>query len=118
MPYILAIDPGNEKSAVAILDKENYYSPKHDILDNDKLLLQIRFGYSGPNSLLPFYCPDTIIIERITGYNMGVGQTVFDTCVWIGRFIEAARTVDYKTYHRPPTVVLLPRPEIKLHLCG
>lgn len=118
MSYILAIDPGNEKSAVAILDKENYYSPKHDILDNDKLLLQIRFGYSGSQRLLPFYCPDTIVIERITGYNMGVGQTVFDTCVWIGRFIEAARTVDYNTYHRPPTVVLLPRPAIKLHLCG
>ena len=118
MSYILAIDPGNTNSAVAILDKEYYCSVKHDILDNHELLSQIRFGYSGPNSLLPFYCPDTIVIERITGYNMGVGQTVFDTCVWIGRFIEAARTVDYNTYHRPPTVVLLPRPEIKLHLCG
>ncbi len=118
MSYILAIDPGNINSAVAILDKEYYRSVKHDILDNHELLSQIRFGYSGPTSLSPFYCPDTIVIERITGYNMGVGQTVFDTCVWIGRFIEAARTVDYNTYHRPPTVVLLPRPAIKLHLCG
>ena len=79
MSYILAIDPGNTNSAVAILDKEYYCSVKHDILDNHELLSQIRFGYSGPNSLLPFYCPDTIVIERITGYNMGVGQTVFDT---------------------------------------
>ena len=118
MSYILAIDPGNSNSAVAILDKEYYYSVKHDIIDNHALLSQIRFGYSGPNSLLPFYCPDTIVIERITGYNMGVRQTAFDAHIWIGRFIEAARTVDYNTYHRPPTVVLLPRPEIKLHLCG
>ena len=118
MSYILAIAPGNLNSAVAILDKEYYCSVKHDILDNHELLSQIRFGYSGPNSLLPFYCPDAIVIGKITGYNMGVGQTVFDTCVWIGRFIEAARSVDYNTYYRPPTVVLLPRPEIKLHLCG
>ena len=118
MSYILAIAPGNLNSAVAILDKEYYRSVKHDILDNHELLTQIRFGYSGPNSLLPFYCPDTIVIERITGYNMGVRQTAFDAHIWIGRFIEAARTVDYNTYHRPPTIVLLPQSEIKLHLCG
>jgi hypothetical protein len=118
MSYILAIAPGNLNSAVAILDKEYYCSDKHDILDNHELLAQIRFGYSGPNSLLPFYCPDTIVIERITGYNMGVRQTAFDAHIWIGRFIEAARTVDCNTYHRPPTVVLLPQSEIKLHLCG
>ena len=118
MSYILAIDPGNTNSAVAILDKEYYCSVKHDILDNHELLAQIRFGYSGPNSLLPFYCPDAIVIGRITGYNMSVRQTAFDAHIWIGRFIEAARTVDYNTYHRPPTVVLLPQSEIKLHLCG
>ncbi len=118
MSYILAINPGNTNSAAAILDKENYYSPKHDILDNHELLSQIRFGYSGPNSLLPFYSPDTIVIERITGYIMGVRQTAFDAHIWIGRFIEAARTVEYNTYHSPPTVVLLPQSVIKLHLCG
>jgi hypothetical protein len=44
----------------------------------------------------------------IASYGMAVGASTFETCVWIGRFIEVAR-VD---------VELIFRKDIKLFLCG
>ena len=50
-----------------------------------------------------------IAIEMIASYGMAVGKEVFETCVWIGRFVQAAG-VD--------RVRLVYRKDVKLHLCG
>ena len=47
------------------------------------------------------------VIEMIASYGMPVGAEVFETCVWIGRFVEASEG----TAHR------LPRLAVKTHLC-
>lgn len=52
-------------------------------------------------------CP--IAIEMIASYGMAVGKEVFETCLWIGRFIQAAGL---------ERVRLIYRKDVKLHLCG
>lgn len=49
-----------------------------------------------------------LAIEMIASYGMPVGSEVFETCVWIGRFIER-----WSLSHS-----LVYRLEVKLHLCG
>lgn len=51
---------------------------------------------------------DLVSIEMIACYGMPVGRETFETCVWIGRFIERA-----KQPHR-----LVYRKDVKLHLCN
>jgi hypothetical protein len=46
----------------------------------------------------------------IASYGMPVGREVFETCLWIGRFVEAwaSRGGEYRLVYRR---------EVKLHLC-
>lgn len=56
---------------------------------------------------------DVIAIEMIASYGMPVGADVFQTCVWIGKFVREAE------YVAPAArIVLLPRKDVKMHLCG
>ena len=77
---LLAIDPGSEQSAFVLYDTET-----KDIID--KRILE--------NSLLMGYMTGVVyhklIIEMIACYGMPVGKSVFETCVWIGRFIQAQK---------------------------
>jgi hypothetical protein len=52
----------------------------------------------------------TLAVEMIASYGMAVGRKIFDTCLWIGRFIEAwlAHGGAYR---------LIYRRQVKLHLC-
>lgn len=51
---------------------------------------------------------NTLAIEMIACYGMPVGAETFETCLWIGRFWEAA--------HTEP--VLVYRKDVKMHLCN
>lgn len=51
---------------------------------------------------------DQLAIEMVASYGMPVGQDVFETCVWIGRFIERFPGPAHKVY----------RKEVVLHVCG
>ena len=93
---IVAIDPGPVESAWVMV-----YSGK-----------VTSFG-KGPNQevLSAIRKLDTIdrcVIEMIASYGMPVGAEVFETCVWIGRFMQAfgAERCDRLT-----------RVAIKSHLC-
>lgn len=103
--YILAIDPGNVLSAYVVLDKE---------------LRPIEFGkidnYELKENLLDIinrYRIKNVAIECIASYGMAVGQTVFDTCIWIGRLTEKVVShidIDEVTY--------IYRKDEKINLCG
>lgn len=77
---ILGIDPGNVESAYVITD-ENLKPLEFGKIYNEELLDNI---YSGD-----FDKCDYVTIEKMASYGMGVGLSVFETCVWIGRFQEA-----------------------------
>ncbi len=102
MKTIVAIDPGTTQSAIITMT-EDYeiqnmaISPNEDLVD-----LLIFFSKHSP------ILHSKLIIEMVACYGMPVGRTVFETCVWIGRFIEA-----FKGEHE-----MVYRKDIKIHFCN
>ena len=86
---ILAIDPGNVESAYCFISEENYKPLNFDKVENQKLL-EIIEEYK------EFI--DKAAIEMVASYGMAVGKTVFDTCVWIGRFVQKLKDLEVKDY--------------------
>ncbi len=90
---LLAIDPGTTESGWC------------ELLDG-KL---VNSGTSENAALvanLGVFPRRTVIIEMVACYGMAVGKETFETCVWIGRFLEAAGGA-----HR------MYRLDVKTHLC-
>jgi hypothetical protein len=58
--------------------------------------------------LLKLFTGHQLGIEMIACYGMPVGAEVFETCIWIGRFIERWGSHAFYIY----------RKDVKLHLCG
>jgi len=98
---ILAIDPGTTHSAFVILDNDGIAS--HGFEENQT----VRDWLSG-RLFKPW--PALVACEMIASYGMPVGRETFETCLWIGRFMEA-RSLD-------SGFELIFRKDIKIHLCG
>lgn len=80
---ILAIDPGNKDSAYVVMRSD--YTIEHGLkLSNDMMLKTVKDICSVWGARM------TVVIEMVASYGMAVGKEVFDTCVWIGRFTQAA----------------------------
>jgi len=86
---ILAIDPGNEQSAYVFYNPLIKEIGKKGIEKNDDIL-----------RIIQQYDNDKLVIEMIASYGMGVGKTVFETCLWVGRFIQAAHPKDTSLIYR------------------
>ena len=99
---ILAIDPGSEQSAWVLYDEPNKLPIEFAKEPNDVILERMR-GLKEQ--------ADEIAIEMIASYGMGVGQTIFDTCVWVGRYHQLWIELGGQ-------VTLIFRKDVKLHLCG
>ena len=103
---ILAIDPGNEQSGYVYLDND-LKIVKFGKIKNEELLTRIYHGE------FCFYNDKTYCaIEMVASYGMAVGATVFETCVWIGRFKEAIVI----HYDEEPTFIY--RKDEKINLCN
>ena len=74
---ILAIDAGNTYSGVAIVELPEFRLVWFDKLPNEEIYDSIKN-----------YKRDEVALEMVACYGMPVGRDVFETCVWIGRFIE------------------------------
>lgn len=91
---ILAIDPGTKESAYCLIDRTTYKPIRFGIVNNDQLMTML-------------WRTDAVI-EMFSSYGMRVGKEVFETCVWIGRFIEKIGAEN---------ITLLYRQDVKLNLC-
>lgn len=100
---ILAIDPGNIESAYCVIDDTTYKPIEFGKIYNDDLVTQIP-------TILEQYNVHSVVIEMIASYGMAVGASVFDTCVWIGRFYE--RSIRYVG-----CIDYIYRKEEKMNLC-
>lgn len=96
---ILCIDPGPEQSGFVVL--EGGRVAHSDTAPNDSVLEEVVADVG-------CHPCDVLVIEMVASYGMAVGKTVFDTCVWIGRFIEA--------WDGPYELVY--RKDVKMALCG
>lgn len=102
---ILAIDPGTEKSAFVYCGISNGkvdYIVDAGIVDNDELLGMVKAeNYSG------------LVIEMIQSFGIPAGSSLFETCVWIGRFTQAS--IDKSHYN---FVDYIYRSDEKMTICG
>jgi Holliday junction resolvasome RuvABC endonuclease subunit len=97
---ILAVDPGTDKSAFVVLDRKEQRIIDKGIFANSEMFDVIKG------------CPEiTVAIEMVASYGMPVGREVFETCVWIGRFYQAADDMALP-------IKLVYRKDVKMHLCG
>ena len=100
---ILAIDPGNIESGYAIIEIPDFKLIEFGKVKNEELLADIEDRFVYDTTI------DAVAIEMVASYGMAVGKSVFDTCVWIGRFVQALANdgVDY-----------VYRKDEKMCLCG
>lgn len=102
MQNLLAIDPGNVESGYVIIEKATRKPLLFGKVSNKEIMDVIWDE--------PF---DECVIEMVASYGMPVGAEVFETCVWIGRFMEVAgQTVGADNVHR------MYRKDVKMDLCG
>lgn len=103
MNLTYCVDPGTLQSALVVLERggpHGFIVRDHQTLLNLDLLALLRTVRGSS---------DTLVIEQMQSMGMAVGQEVFTTVWWSGRFYET-----WGHAHR----YQLPRRPIKLHLCG
>lgn len=90
---VIGIDPGCLESAVVIYDSERKRIDVHFKKPNTELLNWFQ-QFEEDEEV------DGICIEMIASYGMAVGIEVFETCVWIGRFMEALKNCKVRRVYR------------------
>jgi len=99
-PMIFAIDAGTFQSAFVRTDCKKIVSK--GIVPNEQIAAMLR----------NLNKTDRVAIEMIACYGMPVGREVFETCLWVGRFVEA-----YESTHFAKAELIYRR-EVKMELCG
>ena len=94
---IFAVDPGNTESAYALIEMPYFQLWDFGKVENERLLESIPF-HAGQ--------ADKFAIEMVASYGMPVGKDVFETCVWIGRFIQAAEKEHHFVYRKDEKMCL------------
>lgn len=107
---IFAIDPGNVESAVAILsgDARNMRLVRFFKAPNEEVMQEVEV-YAG-NSSAKIGEDMLFLIEKIASYGMSVGETIFETVFWSGRFAQVIM-------QQKAPVIRIPRGAVKMQIC-
>jgi hypothetical protein len=97
MKTIIGIDPGTTESGVVI-----WRDGKVTLSEQKENSHILKWLETQPET-------SDVAIEMLNGMGMAVGQEVFETCVWIGRFYQVALSIGtpQRCYRR----------DIKMHFC-
>jgi hypothetical protein len=76
---VLAIDPGTEKSGFVLFDSNTKSIIESGIVENEELLYRSTWADA-----------DFLAVEMCANYGMPSGKTIFETVLWVGRFIQYA----------------------------
>lgn len=99
---IIGIDPGNIYTGFAVIDG-NFKPLEFGKVENKELIGWFEMNRN--------WLPKTVYIEKVASYGMSVGQTVFDTCEWIGRYTQFFEERGFK-------VKFVRRKEYVTEFCG
>jgi hypothetical protein len=99
MSNILALDPGPSETGWVFFDGQRV---AYSGVQRNEAVLAMVAGWKDQSTIMA--------TEVFQAMGMAVGAEVFDTCIWIGRFVQA--------WHSPADVMRVKRTEVKLHLCG
>ncbi|MCH8613446.1 hypothetical protein [Arsenicicoccus dermatophilus] len=104
MSELLAIDPGSEQSGWVIIDTRTRRPLHHGKDTNQKILAIIRsYANTPPEQRAGVW------IEKIGRMAGTAGESIFETCVWTGRFMHEAERLGL-------LVERVKRVPIKVHL--
>lgn len=101
---VFSIDPGNIESAYTIWNGKEIL--EFGKVKNEELISIL----SDPKMKHVKY---HFVIEMIASYGLATGASIYDTCVFIGRYYQ--KIID--TYPVIPNLSLVFRREVKMHLC-
>ena len=93
---IIAVDPGPIESGYVVYENEDILA--HGKMLNGALVAELQLLHKD----------SFLAVEMIASYGMPVGQTTFETCVWIGIFVQAFGEKYSLVYRR----------EVKREICG
>lgn len=139
MRHVLGLDPGTTHSALVFVDLEMETVEGRWLLNNPQLQLVLEALAKGEDvpvfkddalnhkdkkavqdahlrerlgqSLL-YPKPEFLVVEMISSYSQAVGRAVYETCAWLGRFIETFCGPRSRGY----TLIL--RSQVRLQIAG
>lgn len=100
---LLSIDPGPTQSGYVVMRRDMVIAK--GVAPNN-----LMRGLIETNAMSD--AVDAMVLEKIASMGLSVGQDVFETAVWTGRFMEIWNRV------RKEDPMRIKRVEVKLNLCG